>query len=228
MSLSHLLKIFKNQKVSLAIDLASMIMASFFLFNLVFQDTDCKGNFFCWSNPDFLKHSVTYDIFFLRAGLSQQNAHWSVELLIPVFFFVVMFAIKSVKFSVLYLAFFLCYHELLWSLSQALYRYGQTAIWEIFLCMIVSSVILIKPKLFLNKSFLVITLLMVSFLVSWYVFDDLHVTVELQENQINMITPYHSSLKTNFFEVGFWFVAFILLVLHIIRHKSMFKAKEGI
>lgn len=218
----------KNQKLNLAIDLTIIFLISGFMFNLILQDTSCNGNFFCWSNPDFLKHSLVYDILFLRAGLSPQNAHWSVELLVPIFFFVSMFVSKSVKFAVAYTGFWACYHEFTWSLSQMLYRYGQTAIWEILLSIVVFSVIIMKPKLFLNKSFLIVTLLMLSFLGAWFYFDNLNVTVGLQPNQINVMTDNYDSWLTNFFEVGYWYLAFILLVLHIIRHKYVFKVKEDI
>lgn len=217
----------KNRKLNFVIDFSLIIFVSAFLFNLLFQDTDCNGNFFCYSNPDFLKHSIEYDILFLRAGLNPQNAHWSVELLIPIFFFITMFITGRVKFAGIYTVFWLCFHEILWGITQLYVNYPFSLIWIILLSIIVVSTIMIKPKLFVNWSFVIVYCLSVSFLGTWASIDNLHVTVTI-ENGIVVLTDYYNSMVTNFFEVGLWVIMFILLVLHIIRHKYVFKVKEDI
>src|SRR5574337_285730 len=111
-------------------DLAIILPFSVFLFGLLGQATEVcgnginfpfvweKGNFFCFGQPDWLRHTPVYDMVFLRAGMDAFSSHWFSELFFPIVFFVCYFLTFDTKVSLIYSFFYLLYHEANWSFAE--------------------------------------------------------------------------------------------------------------
>jgi hypothetical protein len=184
--------------------------------NLILADQTCNGNFFCYHSPEILKHSLYYDVFFLRAGLANQLvvSHWFSELLIPILFFSLMFLLKDVKRAFLLAGFYPFWHELQWTIVQHAYAKSTYAFGEyvwIGLAVAMSCIAIYACKeILFTKTFLILNFLNFGFLACWVYFDDMNVTVFGLGKQA-AISIYYYQFETNFFEVGDWFVVFMII-----------------
>ena len=218
-----------------------MPFALFFCY-LILQDSSCNGQFFCYHSPDILKHSIIYDIFFLRAGLAPENSHLFSELLVPLLFFPLMFALKDVKRAFILSAFFPFWHEIIWTTIEHFYAAnliqdllsrtdsGSTGsnagiyfgglklgefLWIILTLLMSGLAIYVCKEILLTKVFLLMNVVNFMFLGAWWIFDSMNVTVTAPVNGI-ILSPFYHQFLTNFFEVGDWITVYFVILISVL------------
>ena len=234
MSQIQWIKIWTKRNRNFVVDCLLMMPFALFFCYLILQDSSCNGQFFCYHSPDILKHSIIYDIFFLRAGLAPENSHLFSELLVPLLFFPLMFALKDVKRAFILSAFFPFWHEIIWTTVEHFYVGSNAGIyfgglklgeflWIILTLLMSGLAIYVCKEILLTKVFLLMNLVNLEFLACWWVFDSMNVTVTAPVNGI-ILSPFYHQFLTNFFEVGDWitvyFVILITVIYFIYRHPN--------
>jgi len=86
---------------------------------LLLGSANCHESYFCIGYPAFLQHSAFFDFFLLRADFTNavQVSHWSSELLIAIFPFIVFVYTKNSEFAFSATMFYAIQHEILWMLT---------------------------------------------------------------------------------------------------------------
>ena len=216
---------------------------SVFLFGLLGQSKECGGgllptlagqngtmfdtkSFFCIGKPDFLAHSLYYDILFLRGGVALFGSHWFSQLFFPLLFFLTIALTKyNYKFALIYSFFFLFFHESYWVVVKDIYGNYLALpdfVWIGIMSFGMVLAYLSYPRFFFRKEFALIAFLFIMFIVQWAVIDNMNVTVSA-----NLPTRFYDSLITNAEEVGSWIFAFLLLLVYLIRNRDFLSKKSS-
>jgi hypothetical protein len=137
---------------------------SVLLMGLLLGSANCKDSYFCSGYPAFLQHSVFYDFFLLRADFSNGLlvSHWSSELLIAVFPFIVLAITKKADFAFTATFFYAVQHELLWVFVLATmfntFPEGHAIIWFFGYSIISIYVLRQYRKVFFTKEYLALVI----------------------------------------------------------------------
>jgi hypothetical protein len=169
--------------------------------------------------PDFLAHSLTYDIVFLRAGYLAHNSHWFSQLLLFMIYFIALFGTRDAEFSWIFTVFFGVFHEAFWSSFEFIYNEnnvygGQSPFWITILSVLCIAAVLIYYKFFFHYSFLIVIAGYVAYLEAWWIFAGLHETVIY-----GGLSIFYYNFAVNAWEVGSYAVLFCLLSAYLLTHK---------
>lgn len=210
----------------LILDLGIITAFSIFLMDELLQDsTTCNGQALCFGVPDIFTHSLTYIVFFLRAGVHPWGSHWFSELLVPIMFFFLMFYTKSVRFAFIVIPFFWFWHEMIWTVFEYYYTGILFAVFpSIFWISLETGFLLIIfkmfPQIFFTKRFFLLSIPWILFLFYWGIFYGMNVTVGSVKYASGIyLTPYYNSFAINALEVGGWILVFGIIVANIILAK---------
>lgn len=192
-----------------------------FLIGFLLQSQACSpDNRFCVSIPDIFRHSLYYDIFYLRVNDTTNGAHWIDYMFLPLLFFFTYLLTKDAFFSALNSAFMVFYHEVIWFAFYwfkyyTAYQYeGWMNDFAFFLLVCTFGVIgFVKYRdYFRSKRFFLVTASYVLFLVYWYVKDNFEVTVinntQLGNSLKFLITKWYYMPIPNQDEVISWVIIF--------------------
>ena len=207
-----------------------MIPFAEFFVGFLLQAEGCSpDNKFCIAVPDLFRHSVFYDIFYLRVNDTYNGAHWIDYMFLPLLFFFTWFLTKDAFFSALNSAFMVFVHETIWFAFYwvAYYQKYQYEGWfndfAFFLLVgVIGAIGIIKygKRYYSNQWFLNFGLsVYVTFLVYWYIIDDFKVTVinntALGDSLKFLVTQWYNDPLTNELEVFSWVIIFLIFVVNI-------------
>jgi hypothetical protein len=148
-----------------------------FLSTILLSSSNCIRSYLCYGYPEFLRHSVYYDFFLLRADYTNGVlvSHWSSELLIAVFPFIVLGITKKIDFAFTATFFYATQHEMLWFFTNLCYGYGfgwftwKSFAWFIGYAIIAIYVLRQYRNVFLTRAYLYSILVYFVYLtIQWW------------------------------------------------------------
>ncbi len=193
---------------------------------------------FLLQSPELLRHSVSYNIFFLRTQDNVNGAHYFDYLMIPIMYFIALFLFDFDGFYSALTAGFLAFvHESIWFVFYYL-TYGQyfnsnEAIWDFSFIIFISTVAFIYvkkyPSRIKTKVFGLGVACYVLFLELWYS-QGFKVTV-INNTSIGNVKNFLSTVwywdkSTNEFEVFSWIIIFCVFLLNLFYVRNREKIRE--
>ena len=225
-------------QINQGIDLFLIFGMSLYTVSLILQSSVCGyhlGVCFQQLNPrnwDIFNHSLSYDLFQLRANSNFQvtgevGSHWSSSLMIGVLFFATMFILKNVKIAFVNAGFVTFYHEEIWHVFVVEHNGGLNfnpflglTLNNEFLLIIVVNVIIfyIFRKIFYRWELLLLTIPYVLLLAYWWIYDNMAVTVFGNFPTATFNQPLNNELET-----CSWFLVTLILIVNtvIINRKKI-------
>jgi len=211
-------------------NLIIMLPFAEFIIGFLLQSNQCSlTNKFCFAVPDIFRHTLWYDIFYLRVNDAGNGAHWLDYMFLPILFFITFWVTKDAFFSALNAGFMVFLHEVIWFITYwfEYFQYFKTEGWlnDIAFFILVCTIGFIGIKKYSKRY----SWIWFYYGIAWYcvwilywLFDfGLHVTVinnsNLGNSQQFLETIYYNNFSINALEVFSWIIIFTVFLVNILK-----------